>query len=131
MDVFSVFSEIGIPVQSGTITAQELAALFRGYLTGLHRGSHPSLHVSHKLLGIILNIIEYLVDGLAVYYLVNLITVLVYAYMHRIRVAEKIVHIAKYLLIGSDQKYTYIIRLLILYIMDRQRAGSAVARYII
>lgn len=48
-------------------------------------------------------------DGLSVDNLVDVILVVLHRNMHRIRITEKIVHIAQYLLISPYQEHTYII----------------------
>ena len=124
-----LFFEICVSEQSRTVGAYEVAALFRSDRTGFHRGRNPRLEIAHKLLWVVLNIVEHLVDGFALDNLVDFVAVLVHTDMHGIGIAEEIVHVAEYFLIGTHEEHAEIIRFSGLERMHGQSRRSALRRY--
>ena len=113
MRISAILFQISIPVKPCTIVADELLTLVRRNLALLNRLRYPYLQTSDEFLRVVLNIFEHIGNGLSVDGLVYCISLFIDGYMHRIRVAEEIVHIAENLLICSDEEDAYVIMLTI------------------
>ena len=102
--------QICISIKSRTIVGEELLALLERNLTALDTLGDPYLQLAHEFLGVVLHIIEHLGHRLAINHLVDVIMVVLHTDMNGSGVAKEVVHIAKYLLIGSHEEHTEIIR---------------------
>ena len=72
----------------------------------------------------VLYVIQYLLYGLAIEYLVDAIFAVLYRDVGSIGVAEEIVHVAQNLLIGTNEEYTEIIWFVLLQWMKRKNVAD-------
>ena len=98
MRISAILFQISISVKPRAVIAEKLLTLIRCNLALLNRLCHPYLQTSDEFLRVVLNIFEHIGNGLSVDGLVYCISLFIDGYMHRIRVAEEIVHIAENLL---------------------------------
>ena len=115
--------QISISVESAAIVRKELLTLIERNLTLFHTLGHPDFQLANQFLGIILHVVEYLCNGLAVDNLVDMIATVLLRDMYGIGVAEEVVHITENLLIGTNEEHPEVIRLVLLQRMNGQRMG--------
>ena len=101
--------EVGVAIEAGTIGGDELFAFFDGDFLLVDGFGHPRFEAAHESLGVILHILEYIGHGFAVDRLVDGISVGIDGDMHRIGVAEEVVHVAENLLVGTYEENTDVI----------------------
>ena len=96
--------EVGVAVETGTIGGDELFAFFDSNFLFVDGFGHPRFEATHQSLGVILHILEHIGHRFAVDRLVDGISVGIDGDMHRIGVAEEIVHVAENLLVGTYEE---------------------------
>ena len=106
--------KISVSEETIAISAQEFLAFIERNLAFLHTLGYPLLQLADELLRIVLYVIQYLLYGLAIEYLVDAIFAVLYRDVGSIGVAEEIVHVAQNLLVGTNEEYTEIIWLVLL-----------------
>src|SRR3712207_8269381 len=65
----------------------------------------PSLQLSHQLLGIVLHIVEHILNSLAVKYLIYVVLSILHGDVNGVGITKKVVHVAQNLLIGAHQEH--------------------------
>ena len=121
--------KISVSEETIAIGAQELLALIERNLAFLHTLGYPLLQLADELLRIILYVIQYLLYGLAIEYLVDAVFAVFYGNMGSIGVAEEIVHVAQNLLIGTYEEHTEIVWLVLLQRMKRKNVADMAIGY--
>ena len=116
--------KISVSEETISIGAQEFLALIERNLAFLHTLGYPLLQLADELLRIVLYVIQYLLYGLAIEYLVDAIFAVLYRDVGSIGVAEEIVHVAQNLLVGTNEEYTEIIWLVLLQWMKRKNVAD-------
>ena len=75
---------------------------------------YPNLQLTDQLLGVILYILQHLLDRLTIENLVDVIVPVLHGDMDSRRVAKEVMHIAQNLLVGSHKEHAEIIVLILL-----------------
>ena len=95
----SALFKICVTIKPRTVIAEEGTPLLRGYAPGFHGTRNPGFHVAHKFFRTILHIVKHLGNGFAIDNLVDFIMVLIARDVYGVRVTEKIMEVAKNLLV--------------------------------
>ena len=101
--------QISRAVEAGAIVREELTAFLGGNLSLFHSTFHPRLKAPQQAFGVILHVFQHVGYRLAVDGLVNGICLVVHGDMHRIGIAEEVVHVAEDLLVGSHEEHTDVV----------------------
>ncbi len=109
----SVALEVGVAVEAVAVIVEELAALVERDAAGLDRLGDPRLEGAHHLLGIVFHPAEHVLHGLAVDGLVDLVAVLAHGDVYGVGVAEEVVEVAEYLLVGTDEEDAEVVLLVL------------------
>ena len=93
--------QIGVAVKSAAVIAKKLLALFERDFSLLDALCYPYFELTDEFLWIVLNVFEHLFHGFAINDLVDVVAAVFHRKVHGIGVAEKIVQVAEYFLVGD------------------------------
>ena len=121
--------KICVSEETIAIGAQEFLTLIERNLALLHTLGYPLLQLADELLRIVLYVIQNLLHGLAIEYLVDAVLAVLYRDVGCIGVAEEIVHIAQNLLVGTYEEHTEIVWLVLLQWMKWENVADMTIGY--
>lgn len=121
--------QIGVAVKSAAVVAKELLALFERDFSLLNALCYPYFELTDEFLRIVLNIFEHLFHGFAIDDLVDVVAAVFHRKVHGIGVAEKIVQITEYFLVGTNKENAKIIRFIATQRVHRQHVSGTSSRY--